>query len=54
MKLYDVPNNTLIKVGETILKFHHLDGMYSFCTTEDGQVAHIFAGQEVEIVPDKE
>lgn len=61
MKLYDVPRNTRIKVlddgdigYEETYAFHHIDGMYSYCTTDKGEVVHLFAGTEVEIVPDKE
>jgi len=49
MKLYDVPDNTWVKVLEDIqvphegpgikegdiIFFRHIDGMYSFCTTHD-------------------
>ena len=54
MKLYQVPCNTRIKLatGEEIL-FHHIDGMYSYCTNDQGQVVHIAAFTEVEIKSDK-
>jgi hypothetical protein len=32
-----------------VLKFHHLDGMYSVCTDEEGNVYHIGATEEVEV-----
>lgn len=51
MKLFDVPNNSLIRVNNIIIRFHHLDGMYSYCTTKEGQVVHVFAGEEVEVIP---
>lgn len=58
MMLYEVPRNTRIRLvnalgpdGKNIeLHFHHIDGMYSFCTNEDGGVIHINACAEVEIV----
>lgn len=53
MKLYDVPRNTRIKVGDQELLFHHIDGMYSFCTDEKGLVHHIVAWADVEVL-DKE
>ena len=64
MKLYEVPNNTKIRViseartpashrdfeSEEILDFHHIDGMYSFCKDKDGNTVHLAAWTEVEIV----
>ena len=50
MKLYDVPPNTRIKVKELELMFHHIDGMYSICKTDDGETVHLAAWTEVEIV----
>jgi hypothetical protein len=29
--------------GSTFINFHHLDGTYSYCTTEKGGVAHLKA-----------
>lgn len=64
MKLYEVPNNTkvkvlsevkvppgapLINVGD-IIKFGHIDGMYSYCHNEDGELVHMAAWTEVERV----
>ena len=64
MKLYEVMRNSTIKVidpvsvppdapdvkcGE-VLKFHHIDGMYSYCHNEKGEVVHIPAWAEVEYV----
>jgi hypothetical protein len=37
------------EVGE-VLNFHGLDGMYSFCTDKDGNVVHLKAWAEVEVV----
>ena len=65
MKLYDVPRNTQVIVvddaikvpvaakdiaKEDIINFHHIDGMYSYCTDSEGQVCHLAAWTEVEIV----
>lgn len=64
MKLYEVPNNTKIRVvsdvkvppcapqisNGDVLKFHHIDGMYSYCTNINKEVVHLVAWAEVEIV----
>ena len=65
MKLYEVPNHTRIKIAEAATKvppggmelpvgtemhFSSIDGMYSFCVTDDGEVVHPAAWTEVEIV----
>ena len=62
MKLYDVPRNSRIKVmvsdkvppgapqineGEE-LNFRSVDGMYSYCTRDNGEVVHLLAWAEVE------
>lgn len=64
MKLYEVPRNSWVKpisetkappgartvlVGEKV-KFHHIDGMYSYCHDEKHNVVHLLAWQEVEII----
>ena len=50
MKLYDVPKNSMIVLSNGLeLKFHHIDGMYSVCTDEAGDVYHIVGWEEVEI-----
>ena len=66
MKLYDVPRGTPVRViGGTpyrippgspeihdndIIDFHHIDGMYSYCTNQKGETVHLAAWTEVEIV----
>lgn len=64
MKLYEVPNNTKVRIIETpnlppsavdikeneVLKFFHIDGMYSYCKNEEGKLVHPAAWTEVEIV----
>lgn len=50
MELYNVPRNTRIKIGEIQLNFHHIDGMYSYCTLDNGDVVHPAAWTLVEIV----
>lgn len=53
MELYNVPNNTRIRIKgfeeDGVLLFHHIDGMYSYCTDENGDVVHIPAWAEVNI-----
>jgi antirestriction protein len=50
MMLYKVPRDSRIVLQDgTKLFFHHLDGMYSYCTDSDGQVWHISASTEVTI-----
>jgi len=63
MKLYDVPQNSKIRVIDDIkipiaspqivkneiLNFSHIDGMYSFCTNLKGDIVHLAAWAEVEI-----
>jgi hypothetical protein len=50
MKLYEVPKYSRIRVGGNALDFHHIDGMYSYCTDSNGKVHHIAAWADVEIV----
>lgn len=49
-KLYEVPRNTLVSAvgqeGQPFL-FHHVDGMYSYCTLLDGTVWHPSVSLEV-------
>jgi hypothetical protein len=64
MKLYDVPNNSRIKVigdikipvsspeiqeGEE-LKFFHIDGMYSLCKNSKDEYVYLVAWADVEII----
>ena len=52
MKLYNVPRNSMIVLSDGLeLKFHHIDGMYSVCTDEYGNVYHISAFEEMEVKP---
>ena len=64
MELYNVPRNSRIKVvgdikvppasptidEQEILNFSHIDGMYSYCTRDNGEVVHLVAWANVEIV----
>ena len=65
MKLYNAPRNAwvvpvteeptappgarMVALGEPVL-FHHTDGMYSYCHDKAGNVVHLPAWQEVEVV----
>lgn len=60
MKLYNVPNRTWVKIlGEPtippaapipdeVVFFDHIDGMYSYCKNQDGEVVYLAAWTEVE------
>jgi len=64
MKLYDVPRNSRIRVISDVkvtqaapqieeqeeLNFRSIDGMYSYCTRDNGEVVHLVAWADVEIV----
>jgi len=54
MKLYDVPCDTRIRVGEYELNFKHIDGMYSLSYTDEGERVHLACWTDVEIVEEKE
>lgn len=50
MKLYDVPrNSTIVLEGGEELEFKHIDGMYSYCLTKEGNVVHLAAWADVQV-----
>lgn len=53
MKLYEVPQRTWIMVDGEKIFFDHIDGMYSYCLDEGGNVVHISASADVEIMGEK-
>lgn len=67
MKLYEVPRNTYVKLEEdsrgppggesfsegTIIKFGHIDGMYSFCWDKDKNIVYLPAWLEVSLVKEE-
>lgn len=55
MKLYDVPRNSRVElVTGKQLNFERIDGMYSYCTDDNGNVWHIPATTEVFLVVRKQ
>lgn len=67
MKLHKVPRNSFVRIldddvqvppaaphlhPEQILHFHHIDGMYSYCIDCYGNVVHMAAWTDVEIMED--
>jgi hypothetical protein len=54
MKLYQVPPRTWIKIDGEKIYFDHIDGAYSYCQDEGGNVVHISASAEVEILKEKQ
>ena len=38
-----------VEVGEPV-KFHNIDGMYSYCTDLDGNIVHLPAWQKVRVL----
>lgn len=41
-RLLDLPRDTWCKTSDgTKFKFHHIDGMYSYCSLPDGEVFHL-------------
>jgi hypothetical protein len=61
MKLYEIPNESKMRLpigGEgredkiEVCTFHHIDGMYSYITTEGGNVVHLGASTEVKLGED--
>ena len=56
MKLYEVPRNSRIKLidnGEQY-NFRSIDSMYSYCTTDKGDIVHLAAWTEVEIIKENQ
>jgi hypothetical protein len=51
MLLYEVPRGSRVRLpnGQEI-NFDHIDGMYSYCTDDSGNVIHIGASTEVTII----
>lgn len=47
LKLWDIPKGSKVYCevsdGSSYLIFHHIDGMYSLCTSENGGICHLKA-----------
>ena len=57
MKLYEVPRNTRIRVpamDNEELMFDHIDGMYSVCRDKTGEIVHLNAFTDVEVLENDE
>ncbi len=54
--LYDIPRESKIicetSDGSAYIMFHHLDGIYSYCTTEKGGVVHLSVHQPLKKIED--
>jgi hypothetical protein len=52
MLLYNVPRHTWVVIKETgqKVKLGNIDGMYSYCKDEEGEVCHPVAWTEVDIL----
>jgi hypothetical protein len=50
-KLYEIPEGALIECeasdGSKWIRFHRIDGMYSYCLTQNGNVAHLSASTDL-------
>lgn len=52
MKLLDVQRGSRIRIDDLELEFSHIDGMYSYNETDAGEVVHIKAWADVEVLRD--
>lgn len=53
-KLYELPRDVRIRTEDgTELHFYNVDGMYSFCKTDAGEVVHLAAWTEVELIEEQ-
>lgn len=53
-RLYQIPKGSRVYLGRleaddgsNFVIFHHIDGMYSYCTTENGHTTHLSANTEL-------
>lgn len=61
MRLYDLPQNVVggieLHYAGLVLRFHHLDGMYSYCVVDEGKskgkVFNLTAGAPIVYKEDK-
>lgn len=54
MKLYNCPRKSKIRITKDesgqVFFFDHIDGAYSYCLDQHGNVVHLSCGIEVELV----
>lgn len=53
--LYEVPKKSPLRIelkngSVDLATFHHIDGMYSYCTTSDGKPFHLSASTPMKMV----
>lgn len=46
----DAPPGRIAPMDNQEYNFHHIDGMYSYCTDDAGNVVHLRAWTEVEVI----
>lgn len=55
-KLHKIPKNSILEIslgdGSKYVRFDHVDGLYSYCVSEMGNVIHLYAGTTLEKVSD--
>jgi hypothetical protein len=58
LKLYQIPRNSIIYEdcddGSSWIKFKRIDGSYSVCITEKGNIVHLGANTELESIDKNE
>jgi len=56
IELLDIPKDSKIicdcSDGSSYIIFRHIDGMYSFCVTENGNITHLYCMSELSLLPD--
>lgn len=48
--LYNIPRYSRVKIEEKELNFYYVDGMYSYCENDRGEIIHLLANVEVEFI----
>ena len=50
MKLYKVPQKSIIQLDNERFKFYRIDGMYSYCEDMKGNIVNIHCCAEVKVL----
>ena len=53
MKLYQIPKMSKIMIESSVASyviFYHIDVAYSYCETEHGEIVHLSASTELELL----